>query len=223
MRSFEQIESEFVPRLTNAPWRRIAVVGDSIAAGIGEPTPGYPDRGWIASVVAVLAAAARPREICVKTLGRRGSVASEIRARQVEEALEFGPDLVFLSAGGNDLLRPDYAREQTIGEVDAMVAAFRTAGADVATIGLFDASGSPYLPADRKAAIRHLIADLAAGTAEVAGIRDAIHVAFTDSPIGADPSIYARDGLHLNRRGHAQAAGIALGVLTDRLERAEQA
>lgn len=32
--------------LAGAPWKRLVVMGDSIAAGVGDPTPGYPDRPW---------------------------------------------------------------------------------------------------------------------------------------------------------------------------------
>lgn len=32
--------------LAHAPWRRFAVIGDSLSAGTGDPSPGYPPLGW---------------------------------------------------------------------------------------------------------------------------------------------------------------------------------
>ncbi|MFD6464128.1 SGNH/GDSL hydrolase family protein, partial [Streptomyces roseolus] len=46
-----------VRRLTGAPWRRFAVLGDSIARGAGDPTPGYAPTWWADRVAATLSAA----------------------------------------------------------------------------------------------------------------------------------------------------------------------
>ena len=43
--------------LAGAPWRRLLVMGDSIAAGIGDPVQGYLDGGWADRLAAALAAA----------------------------------------------------------------------------------------------------------------------------------------------------------------------
>jgi hypothetical protein len=41
--------------LAGAPWRRLLVMGDSIAAGIGDPVQGYLDFGWADRLAAALA------------------------------------------------------------------------------------------------------------------------------------------------------------------------
>lgn len=38
--------ADAVALLAGAPWRGYAVIGDSLSAGTGDPTPGYRDQGW---------------------------------------------------------------------------------------------------------------------------------------------------------------------------------
>ena len=40
--------------LAGHPWRRFAVLGDSIAEGVGDPVPGYEHLGWADRVAAAL-------------------------------------------------------------------------------------------------------------------------------------------------------------------------
>lgn len=48
--------------LAGHPWRRFAAIGDSIAEGLGEPSPGYPDQPWIDRIAAELEDAVRPED-----------------------------------------------------------------------------------------------------------------------------------------------------------------
>ena len=41
--------------LRGAPWRRVAVLGDSIAEGVREPHDGFRDLSWIERIVEPLA------------------------------------------------------------------------------------------------------------------------------------------------------------------------
>jgi lysophospholipase L1-like esterase len=83
-------------------WERVVVLGDSIAAGVREPSPGYRDLSWSERLAAGLAIA-QP-EAVVHNLGRRDLTAAEVRETQLDAALALCPDLVVLAAGGNDLL-----------------------------------------------------------------------------------------------------------------------
>ena len=40
--------------LAGAPWRRFGVIGDSLSAGTGDPSPGYASLGWPDRVADVL-------------------------------------------------------------------------------------------------------------------------------------------------------------------------
>src|SRR5258708_5860308 len=92
--------------LARHPWRRFAVLGDSIAEGVAEPVPGYSPLPLAARVAAELADTAPA--LAYLNLGRRGLRTHEVRAGQLAAALEFEPDLALVVCGANDALRPGY-------------------------------------------------------------------------------------------------------------------
>ncbi|MEU4826199.1 SGNH/GDSL hydrolase family protein [Actinomadura sp. NPDC023710] len=207
--------AEAAALLAGAPWTRMVTIGDSIAEGVREPVPGYRDLSWTDRVEEALGAAPG---FTALNLGRRDLVAAQVAAEQLGPALEFRPDLAFVVAGGNDMLRPDFDADGVRRELAAMVAAFRAAGADVVTIGLLDITAAGLGPSRYREVISARTRQLAALTADVAGEHGACHV---DNPRGhplaADPGIYCADGLHLNARGHAFAAANTIRALADHL------
>ena len=199
--------------LTDAPWRRIVVVGDSIAEGVREVAPGWPDLSWVDHVVASLPAAE------MLNLGRRNLFAAEVRERQLEAALAFEPDLAIVSAGGNDSLRRSFDPVVLLDELDAIVGPLRETGADVLMIELMDIVRSGLVPEAYGPPSRAL-ADV---TREVAARHGALLVRMRAHPAGADPGVYASDRLHLNTRGHAIVGEEAVRTLAAALERARAA
>lgn len=187
--------------LVDAPWRTIAVIGDSIAEGVGDPTPGYLDLSW-ADRLALSLGSVRGR-VSYANGGTRGAKAARIRRDQLDAALATGPDLAFVVAGANDMLGRSFDPKTVAVELDAMVGAFRAIGADVVTFGLFDLSRAPFVPHGMRAALHHGIIRLGALTAAVADRHGALHVDFTRHPAAAEPAIWSADHLHVNRRGHA--------------------
>ncbi|MCC7127666.1 MAG: SGNH/GDSL hydrolase family protein, partial [Microbacteriaceae bacterium] len=88
------------------PWSRYVAIGDSFTEGIGDPEPRSPggNRGWADRVAEVLSA--KTDDFAYANLAIRGRLLQQIFDEQVEPALELRPDLVTVSAGGNDILRP---------------------------------------------------------------------------------------------------------------------
>ncbi|HSA53188.1 MAG TPA: SGNH/GDSL hydrolase family protein, partial [Yinghuangia sp.] len=166
--------------LAGAPWRRFAVIGDSIAEGIGEPTEGFPDQGWTDTIADALRRATP--DLAYLNLGTRDLRADEIRAAQLGPALDFDPDLAVVVAGGNDLLRRSFAIEPVARHIDAMVAALRDTGADVVTVGLYDCTASPYIPEELRAPLAARLHELNNRTWEIALARGAIHHDYTNDP-----------------------------------------
>ncbi|REE95167.1 SGNH/GDSL hydrolase family protein [Thermomonospora umbrina] len=203
--------------LAGAPWRRMITIGDSIAEGVREPHDAYRDLSWTERVEEALASGTPG--FTAANLGRRNLLAAEIRATQLNAALEFGPDLAFVIGGGNDMLRPGFDPEAVRDELTAMVSALRATGADVLLLGLFDITRAGLVPPKYADAVRRGTRALAEVTAEVAARHDALFAAFADHPAGDDPGIYASDHLHLNARGHAIAAATTLRTLSARLNR----
>ena len=115
--------------LQDAPWQRLAVLGDSVAEGVREPHAGYLDLSWVDRIEASLRTAT-PR-LAVLNLGRRNLLAAEVRASQLAPALAFRPDLAIVAAGGNDALRRSFDPGAVERELVATVGPLRRAGADV--------------------------------------------------------------------------------------------
>jgi lysophospholipase L1-like esterase len=208
---------ELASLLRGAPWRRLAVLGDSIAEGVREPHPGYLDQSWIDRIAEPLRAAAPG--LTVMNLGVRDLLASEVRERQLGPALDFRPDLAIVAAGGNDALRRTFATADVARELDGIVGPLRAAGADVLMIELMDIVASGLVPGEYAARLDERMRSLAALTRAVASRYGALLVEMRGHAASADPSVYSRDRLHLNARGHAIVATEAVRVLSSALAR----
>jgi lysophospholipase L1-like esterase len=197
------------------PWQRFVVLGDSVAEGLCEPVDGYPDLQWADRIAAELRSA-HPG-LAYLNLGRRGLRAHEVRAAQLAPALDFGPDLALVVCGGNDAFRTGYDPDAVDAELTAMITALRDAGADVITVGMFDVSHSPAVPATLRAGLGERMRRLSEHTGRLAERLGTLHVHLTDHPAVADPSLYSGDGRHGSARSDAIAAAETLRVLGARL------
>jgi lysophospholipase L1-like esterase len=195
-----------------ARWRRLAVLGDSVAEGVREPLDGYRDLSWIDRIAAPLRAQAG--DLAVLNLGRRSLLAAQVRASQLDAALAFGPDLAIVSAGGNDSLRHTFDPGAVERELDAIVAPLRRAGADVLLLELMDIVASGLVPHEYASALDGRMRRLAELTRRIARRHGAILVEMRGHAASADPGVYASDRLHLNTRGHAIVGSEAIRALS---------
>lgn len=198
--------------LRGARWRRLVVLGDSIAEGLGDPVPGYRSVPWAERVRSALDRAAPG--VAWKNLGRRGRRAFEVRWEQLGAALAFRPDLALLAAGANDTFGAVFDHDAVAAELGATIAALRGAGADVVVSGLFDFGRSGLLPAEAAAVVVERIPLLVKLTERLAAEHGAWYVHLIDHPAAADPGIYSADRLHCNARGHAIAATETIRTLS---------
>jgi lysophospholipase L1-like esterase len=198
--------------LRGAPWRRLAVLGDSIAEGLGDPVPGYRPVSWAERVRGALERAAPG--LGFRNVGRRGARARDVREEQLEAALEFRPDLAMVVAGANDAFEAVFDGEAVAAELAATVAALRGARATVVLSGLFDFGRSGLLPAEAAAVVVQRVPLLVKLTERLAAERGAWFVDLIDHPASADPGIYSSDRLHCNARGHAIAATETIRTLS---------
>ncbi|MEH0972479.1 SGNH/GDSL hydrolase family protein [Micromonospora sp. CPCC 205546] len=197
-------DGESAALLHGHPWRRFAVLGDSVAEGLCEPVDGYPDVQWADRIAAELRVV-RP-ELAYLNLGLRGLRAHEVRATQLAPALAFRPDLALVVCGGNDAFSRAYDPDAVDAELAAMVEALRAAGADVITVGMFDVSLSPAVAERHRAGLGERMRRLSARTGALAERLGTLHVRLTDHPLVADPSMYGGDGRHGSARSDAVAA-----------------
>jgi lysophospholipase L1-like esterase len=201
--------------LRDAPWRRMVVVGDSVAAGIREPLDGYRDVGFTDRVGEALARA-RPG-FAYLNLGVRDLRLAEIAETQLTEALAFDPDVAVVIAGGNDALGRSFEPDRVRSGLRDLVVPLAEAGAFVVTVGLFDLARSGLLPAHLADVMADRFDQLDAITREVVSDAGGIHVDTHHHPRAADPAIFASDRIHANARGHAIAFAAIVRALADSL------
>jgi lysophospholipase L1-like esterase len=202
--------------LREHPWRRFAVLGDSVASGVGDMADGYSVYPWADRIAAELKATAP--DFAYLNLGEREMLAADVRERQLARALAFRPDLALVACGGNDALRKTYRADAVDTHLRAIIAALREAGADVITIGMFDASHAPSIPDRLRDLISERMRTLSTHTASVSQALGGIHVRVTGHPVEPDVTMYSVDGLHGNMRSHAICAAEAIREQGRRLD-----
>jgi lysophospholipase L1-like esterase len=194
--------------LAGHPWRRFAVLGDSVAEGVGDPVPGYHPLAFADRVAAELETAGPA--LAYLNLGLRSLRVCEIRARQLGPALDFRPDLALVVCGANDALRPGYQRSYRADAVDAemavMIRGLQERGALVVTMSFFVWPGYSSLPTWLAPPPAERMAALNRRTNALAAALDTAHVDLTGHPAAACHGLISADGLHTNARGQAIAA-----------------
>lgn len=199
--------------LAGHPWRRFAVLGDSIAEGVGDAVPGYSPMPFADRVAAELAHVNPALEYL--NLGRRGLRAREVRETQLGPALAFVPDLALLACGANDALRPGY--QARADAVDARLAdiirALQHRGALVVTVSIFVRPVYPSLPAWLRPSGTERMAALGARTTALAKECGTVHVDLARHPIAGAVDSIGADGLHGNARAQSVAAAETIRAL----------
>lgn len=175
-------------------------MGDSIAAGVGDPVDGYVDQPWADQLATALGVAA------YRNVGRPGARAAEIRATQLEGGLAFHPDLAVVTAGANDALRRSFAdsanQAAVAAELTRLVGALHDNGALVVTFGCIDLGRTSFAPADQRSGVSERLRTLGRLTQAITIRYGGVYVSFLDHP-AVDDELMSADGLHINRRGHA--------------------
>ncbi|MBF6438532.1 SGNH/GDSL hydrolase family protein [Nocardia cyriacigeorgica] len=192
--------------LVDAPWRRFGVIGDSLSAGIGDPTPGYANKGWADRVAAALRLVAPDAQY--RNLAEIGATTSETITGQLDRMAEFAPDLLHLPCGPNDIMRrdPDFDEiEQTLRRM--YDAASRT-GAQLITFTLGRAFVMPSF-ADwnqRSRAMNDI-------TRRVAGDYGALVIDMWNHPVNDRDNLLSADRIHFSTSGQAvMAAEVIRGL-----------
>lgn len=190
------------------PWSRYVAIGDSFTEGIGDPEPGSPGghRGWADRVAEVLAETAA--DLAYANLAIRGRLLQQILDEQVDAALELRPDLITISAGGNDIIRPGTDPDEVASRLDAGIARLRSEGATVVMFNGPDIGGTPVL-----GRIRGKVAIYNENLHAVAKRHDAIVADMWALRELTDPRMWAPDRLHFSPVGHQTIARMVLDSL----------
>ncbi len=190
------------------PWSRYVALGDSFTEGIGDPEPKSPggNRGWADRVAEVLST--KTDDFAYANLAIRGRLLRQILSEQVDVALALRPDLITISAGGNDIIRPNTDPDRLAAILEQGITRLRSDGATVVLFTGPDLGMTPVLGRSRgkvaiynenlrAIALRHdlVVADLWA-------LREL-----------SDTRMWAPDRLHFSPIGHNTIARMVLEAL----------
>jgi len=190
------------------PWSRYVAIGDSFTEGIGDAEPHSPGghRGWADRVAEVLAAQAE--DFAYANLAVRGRLLQQILDEQVDAALALRPDLISISAGGNDIIRPGTDPDEVASRLDSGVERLRRDGATVVMFNGPDIGGTPVL-----GRMRGKVAIYNENLHAVAKRHDAVVADMWALRELADPRMWAPDRLHFSAIGHQTIARMVLDAL----------
>jgi len=190
------------------PWTRYVAIGDSFTEGIGDPEPRSPGghRGWADRVAEVLSD--QTDDFAYANLAVRGRLLGQILAEQVEPALELLPDLVTISAGGNDILRPGTDPDDVAARFETGLTRLTGTGATVVMFNGPDVAGTPVL-----GRLRGKVAIYNENLRALAQKHDAIMADMWALRELGDSRMWAPDRLHLSPIGHHTVARMVLAAL----------
>lgn len=190
------------------PWSRYVALGDSFTEGIGDPEPGSPGghRGWADRVAEVLSS--QTDDFAYANLAVRGKLIKQILDEQVEAALALHPDLVTISAGGNDVIRPGTDPDQIAALFDAAVSRLTAEGATVVVFTGVDVGFSTVFRG-----IRGKVAIYNENVRAIAARYDCIVADQWSLSEIQDARMWAPDRLHLAPLGHHTVARMVLAAL----------
>lgn len=198
--------------LAEAPWRRFATIGDSLSAGTGGPSPGYASLGWPDRVADVLRRV-RPG-LAYLNIAEIGATTARTLETQTERLLAFGPDLVHVPCGANDLFRaePDFALIER-----ALRRVFDVAAGTGAQLTVFTLGRAFTVPKFED--FRDRVRTVNAITRRLAAEHDAVLVDMWDHPVNSRPDLLSADGVHFSASGQAVMAAEVIKGLARVLER----
>lgn len=186
-------------------------MGDSFTEGIGDPEPSSPggNRGWADRVAEELNRGSE--DFKYANLAIRGRLLDQILGEQLQPALELKPDLISISAGGNDLIRPGSDPDALAEQLDVAVGQMTAGGATVLLLNGPDIRDTPVL-----GMVRGRVAIYNENLRTIASRHDAVVGDMWSLRQLGDTQMWAGDRLHFSPLGHHTIAIMVLQALNVR-------
>lgn len=198
-------ETAAIPR---HPWNRYVALGDSFTEGIGDPEANSPGgyRGWSDRLAEELSS--DHADFRYANLAIRGRLMGQILAEQLDAGLALKPDLISISAGGNDLIRPGSDPDALAERLDHAV---EKMSHDGATVLLFNGPDPGVIPV--RGVGRGKVAIYNENLRTIAARHDAVMADMWSLRELAQPQMWIDDRLHCSPLGHHRVAMMALDAL----------
>ncbi len=184
------------------PTLRVAVLGDS---SVTAPGVAGPHEIWVSRVCLRLA---ESRHVVLRSFAVGGSRASDVLENQLDSAIAFEPDLVFVSVGANDAIKAVPLR-RFAADLERLISALAGSGATVVQSGVGVLGTIPrlYPPLSNLMSRRARRFDRVHW--EVAARHETAVVDQRSDNAAAwnsDPTLWAADLFHVSGAGHARWA-----------------
>lgn len=199
--------------MSGPPFRRFAVLGDSLSAG----AEGATATPWPELAARQLAGGGR---LAVRSFAAAGATSTDVAIWQLQEAIEFRPDLVSVICGANDVLlsvRPDPDAFAAVFDGIAATLAARLPDAAIVTATYPRVASMLPLRERTEARIAGGIMAVNAAIRAVAARRRLICLEWAGHAGIGDPDNFADDGLHPSALGHRRAADAFAGGVAEAL------
>lgn len=190
-------------------WSRYVALGDSFTAGVGDPEPLSPGgmRGWADRVAEELGDG--HGGFGYANLAISGLVMRDIFDQQLGPALSLKPDLVTLSAGGNDIVFHRGDPDRMAATLDDAVAALSATGATVVLFTGPDWGETPVF-----GHMRGKVAVFNEHIRVIAGRHNSVIADLWALRQLSDPRMWDPDRLHFSPLGHHTIATMVLDTLS---------
>ncbi|HEX9334515.1 MAG TPA: SGNH/GDSL hydrolase family protein [Pseudonocardiaceae bacterium] len=177
----------------------LAVLGDSIGVGVGDPVPGGGWRGFPPLLAGALGAD-------LVNTSRNGARLGCLRTTQLPAAMRARPDAAVVFAGMNDTLRSDFDTERLRADLDTVVSTLTSSGALVVTVRYHDHGRVFRLPGPLRRALANRIHDLNTIVDDVSARYGAGIVDLAVLPGTYQAAAWSVDRLHPSESGHRMLA-----------------
>jgi lysophospholipase L1-like esterase len=207
---------EFVTQDVRPPeWqaRSLVVLGDSTAAGLGDPLPGGGWRG-VGPLLADALSGTDP--VLFANLSFTGARMACVRNEQLPQALARMFGVAVILVGMNDTLRSDFDPKGMRADLDHVVGALTAAGSVVLTVRFHDHSKVFRLPGPLRRALRSRIDELNTLVDGVSRAHGAGCLDLDLLPGAYELSAWSVDRLHPSELGHRMLARAFGEMLAER-------
>ncbi|OXM62476.1 SGNH/GDSL hydrolase family protein [Amycolatopsis vastitatis] len=192
--------------------RRLVVLGDSTAVGLGDP---LPRRGGWRGVGPLVAAALGVEPGGYLNPSFAGARMRCVLTEQVPAAVAHRPDVALLVAGMNDTLRPDFDAARIAADLSDVIRRLRETGTTVLPVRFHDHSKVFRLPPSLKRALSARVAELNAAIDDVVARERVPCLDLARLPGAYDLASWSVDRLHPSELGHRMLASGFTGLLAD--------
>jgi lysophospholipase L1-like esterase len=182
------------------------VVGDSLGVGQGDAVQGLELIRWTDRLA--LALRSHYPGVCITNLAQSGLTTTEIMRTQLDPALALRPQLIIVTAGGNDLLARSWDPDVFRRAFSALLERLLTSGATVLTTTWHNTPLAVPIPA---ALARRFSRRLCEASSVVRQVSKDLGVAcldFWQMPDLLDAACYSGDSIHPNARGYLRVAEV---------------